>query len=145
LNAPLDAPLRFELRPFSAELETAWLQAVGLILTYERMNIVLPQAAARVSPNSCCLSSLRSIRSNYSDDLRGLSAPPCAHGAGGRALDAHRSGHLGHAVAARVGVSLRGLGSGVSRVAANDTDPVLRRIRLTRQEQSCWRRPNPLR
>src|SRR5437867_6764310 len=44
LNFPLDRPLRFELRPFSAELETAWAQVVALILAYEQLTIVLPQA-----------------------------------------------------------------------------------------------------
>jgi len=75
LNVPLDRPLRFELRPFSAELETAWAQAVGLIRTYERMNVVLPQAAA-ASLDEFMLSLVlaQHPHTNYSDDLRRLSA-----------------------------------------------------------------------
>ena len=47
LNRPLDRPLRFDLRPFSSALESAWQRVVALVLGYEEMGIELPAAAAR--------------------------------------------------------------------------------------------------
>jgi len=72
LNFPLDRPLRFELRPFSAELETAWAQAVALILTYERLTVVLPQAAATSLDEFMLSLVLAQHPHNYSHDLRRL-------------------------------------------------------------------------
>ena len=44
-RAALDRPLRFALAPFSAALEQAWGQAVGLIVGYARSGIPLPASA----------------------------------------------------------------------------------------------------
>jgi len=78
LNFPLDRPLRFELRPFSSELERAWAEAVALVLTYERMSIVLPEAAAMSFDEFMLSLVLAQHPHNYSDDLRrrsGATAP----------------------------------------------------------------------
>lgn len=46
LNRPLDAALRFDLRPFSPALERAWTDAVELVLAFERQGMPLPAASA---------------------------------------------------------------------------------------------------
>lgn len=46
LDRPLDAALRFELRPFSPALERAWADAVELVLAFERRGMPLPPASA---------------------------------------------------------------------------------------------------
>jgi len=46
LNRPLDAALRFDLRPFSPALERAWTDAVDLVLAFERRGMPLPAASA---------------------------------------------------------------------------------------------------
>jgi len=131
LNVPLDAPLRFELRPFSAELETAWAQAVGLILTYERMNIVLPRAAAASLDEFMLSLVLAQHPHNYSDDLRSLS----------RAALPRMVREAEHwmrtdpetsvsAVAARVGVSLRSLEAGFREWRQTTPTQYLRQVRL---------------
>ena len=77
LNHPLDQPLRFKLRPFSSELESASVQAVALILTYERMDIVLPQAAATAFAEFMLSLVLAQHTHNYSEDLRRLPGAVC--------------------------------------------------------------------
>jgi AraC-binding-like domain len=73
INAPLDRPLRFELRPFSSNLETAWEQAVRLMSSYEQMNIVLPQPAARSLDEFLLSMVLTQHPHNYTDELRNSS------------------------------------------------------------------------
>jgi AraC-like DNA-binding protein len=132
LNLPLDRPLRFELRPFSSELERAWSQAVALILAYERMSIVLPQAAAMSFDEFMLSLVLAQHPHNYSDDLRGLSgtaAPRIVREAehwmrtGGPETSVSR-------VAAQVGVSLRSLEAGFREWRQSTPTQCLRRIRL---------------
>ncbi len=131
LNVPLDAPLRFELRPFSAELETAWAQAVGLIVTYERMNIVLPQAAAASLDEFMLSLVLAQHPHNYSDDLRGLSraALPRMVREAEHWMRTDPDSSVS-AVAARVGVSLRSLEAGFREWRQTTPIQFLRRIRL---------------
>lgn len=132
LNAPLDRPLRFELRPFSAELEKAWAQAVDLILTYERSSIVLPQPAAMSFDEFMLSLVLAQHPHNYSDDLRRLSgavAPRLVREAehlmrtGGPEMSVSR-------IAALMGVSLRSLEAGFREWRGSTPNQYLRKIRL---------------
>ena len=132
LNSPLDRPLRFELRPFSAGLETAWAQAVALIQTYERMTIVLPQAAAASLDEFMLSLVLAQHPHNYSDDLRRLSraALPrivreAEHWMRTGGPETSVSG-----VAARVGVSLRSLEAGFREWRQTTPTQYLRKVRL---------------
>lgn len=132
LTFPLDRPLRFALRPFSAELEMAWAQAVALILTYERMNIVLPRAAATNLDEFMLSLILAQHPHNYSNDLRRLSraALPrivreAEHWMRTGGPETSVSG-----VAARVGVSLRSLEAGFREWRQMTPTQYLRKVRL---------------
>jgi AraC-like DNA-binding protein len=132
LNSPLDRPLRFELRPFSAGLETAWAQAVALIQTYERMTIVLPQAAAASLDEFMLSLVLAQHPHNYSDDLRRLSRAALPR----IVREAEHWMRTGgpetsvSAVAARVGVSLRSLEAGFREWRQATPTQYLRKVRL---------------
>src|SRR5437899_36559 len=78
LSFPLEQPLRFELRPLSPDLESAWTQAVALLISYERMDIVLPPAASLAFDEFMLSLVLAKHQHNYSDDLHrasGAAAP----------------------------------------------------------------------
>ena len=132
LNSPLDRPLRFELRPFPAELETAWAQAVALIQTYERMTIVLPQAAAASLDEFMLSLVLAQHPHTYSDDLRRLSRAALPR----IVREAEHWMRIGgpetsvSAVAARVGVSLRSLEAGFRESRQTTPTQYLRKVRL---------------
>jgi AraC-like DNA-binding protein len=132
LNFPLDRPLRFALRPFSSELETAWAQAVELILTYERMGIVLPQAAAASFDEFMLSLVLAQHPHNYSDDLRRLScfAPPRIVREAEHWMRTSGSETSVSKIAARVGVSLRSLEAGFREWRQSTPTQYLRKIRL---------------
>lgn len=70
LNHPLDRPLRFELNPFSAALETAWSQAVSLLTTYASIDLTLPIAAAASLDESLISLVLTKHPHNYSEDFQ---------------------------------------------------------------------------
>ncbi len=132
LNFPLARPLRFDLRPFSSELESAWAQAVALLLTYERVNIVLPQAAAMSFDEFMLSLVLAQHPHNYSDDLRRRSsaaAPRIVREAehwmrtGGPEISVSK-------IAARLGVSLRSLEVGFREWRQSTPTQYLRKIRL---------------
>lgn len=131
LNHPLDRQLRFELRPFSAELESAWGQAVELVLSYERMGIALPQAAAMSFDEFMLSLVLAQHPHNYSDELRGLSgtaAPRIVREAehwmrtGGPEVSVSK-------IAALLGVSLRSLEAGFREWRRMTPTQYLRKIR----------------
>jgi AraC-like DNA-binding protein len=132
LSYPLDRPLRFELRPFSFELEKAWTQAVALLVSYERMNIVLPCAAAMSFDEFMLSLVLARHPHNFSDDLRrssGAAAPRLVR-------EAEHWMHAGgpevtvSAIAARVGVSMRSLEAGFREWRQSTPTQYLRKIRL---------------
>jgi AraC-like DNA-binding protein len=132
LNSPLDHPLRFELRPFSPELEKAWTHAVALILTYERMGLVLPPAAAMRFDEFMLSLVLEQHPHNYSDDLRKLShsaAPRLVREAEHWMRTAGPEMSVSK-IAARLGVSLRSLEAGFRQWRQSTPTQYLRRIRL---------------
>ena len=132
LNFPLDHPLRFELQPFSAELETAWAQAVALIVSYERMNIVLPQAAATSLDEFMLSLVLAQHPHNYSDDLRRLSRAALPRIVREAEHWMRTSGPETSVsrVAARLGVSLRSLEAGFREWRQTTPTQYLRKVRL---------------
>jgi hypothetical protein len=114
VNAPLDHPLRFELRPFSRQLEQAWAHAVTLMPTYARMNITLPEPAAASFDEFLLSLVLQQHQHNYSEDLfrqSGATTPRIVREAehwmrtGGPEASVSK-------IAARVGMSLRSLEAG---------------------------------
>jgi AraC-like DNA-binding protein len=132
LNFPLDRPLRFELRPFSSDLERAWIQAVGLISAYEQMNIDLPPPAA-TSFNEFMLSMvLTQHPHNYTDDLRKHSraAAPRIVREAEHWMRTDGAEVSASAIAARVGVSLRSLEVGFREFRQSTPTQYLRKIRL---------------
>ena len=137
LNVPATAPLRFELRPFRAELEGAWTEAVALLLMYERMNIILPPAAVASFDEFLLSLVLSGHPHNYSAELARAThaAPPRAMReaehwmrCGGPELSVTE-------IAARVGVSLRALEVGFRDWFHCTPTCFLRRIRLEAARQ----------
>jgi AraC-like DNA-binding protein len=132
LNFPLDHPLRFELRPFSSELEKTWAQAVALIMTYERMNIVLPQAAAMSFHEFMLSLVLAQHPHNYSDHLRRpspIAVPRMVREAEHWMRTAGPETSVSD-VAARLGVSLRSLEVGFREWRQSTPTQYLRKLRL---------------
>lgn len=75
LNRPLERPLRFELRPFSAQLEHAWMAAVNLVLGYASTNLSLPAAAATSLDEFLISLVLTQHRHNYTDEFQARARP----------------------------------------------------------------------
>jgi len=132
LNFPLEQPLRFELRPFSPDLERAWTQAVALLIWYERMDIVLPPTASLAFDEFMLSLVLAKHQHNYSNDLLGASAAAAPRivreaehwmRAGGAEVTVS-------AIAAKVGVSLRSLEAGFRNWHKSTPTEYLRNIRL---------------
>jgi AraC-like DNA-binding protein len=132
LSFPLEQPLRFELHPFSPDLERAWTQAVALLIWYERMDIVLPPAASRAFDEFMLSLVLAKHQHNYFDDLHrvsGAAAPRIVREAehwmraGGAEVTVS-------AIAAKVGVSLRSLEAGFRNWHQSTPTGYLRNIRL---------------
>jgi AraC-like DNA-binding protein len=132
LNAPLDKPLRFELRPFSPKLESAWAQAVELLLRYEQAGIALPQAAASSFDEFMLSLVLAQHPHNYSEALQapaGMLEPRIVR----EAEHVMRIGGLDLSVsevAAQVGVSLRSLEAGFREWRQTTPTQYFRKLRL---------------
>ena len=132
LSFPLEQPLRFELRPFSPDLERAWTQAVALLTWYERMDIVLPPAASLAFDEFMLSLVLAKHQHNYSDDLNrapGAAAPRIVREAE-HWMRAGGGDVTVSAVAAKVGVSLRSLEAGFRNWHKSTPSEYLRNIRL---------------
>lgn len=132
LNAPLNMPLRFEFRPFSAGLELAWSQAVSLMVSYELGGIALPRAAAAHLDEFLLTLLLEQHPHNYSDELLGRASAPAP-----RLI--REAEHLmrtcgadltASKIAARLRVSLRSLETGFQEWRRQTPTQVLRQIRL---------------
>lgn len=131
LNCALDEPLRLQLRPFSLELETAWQEAVGLLLRYDELGIALPRSAASHLEEFIGTLILERHPHNYSD---ALSAPQQA--ATPRVV--REAEHLMRAeqlpsvsqIARRLGISLRTLELGFREFRQSTPNQALRHVRL---------------
>ncbi|ULU26565.1 AraC family transcriptional regulator [Dyella terrae] len=139
LNVPaLDRPLRFDLNPFSAALEQAWSQAVGLIVSYARSGLLLPASAIANLDEFIVSLVLSQHPHNYSDDLRrpqkGL--PPRLVREAERLM---RDGELHQTpskIAAELGVSLRTLELGFRAVHDCSPSEFLRRVRVAKARET---------
>jgi AraC-like DNA-binding protein len=134
VSHPLDAPLRFELRPFSNQLEKAWSHAVGLVMTYDDMNVTLPPAAVTSFDEFLISLVLTQHPHNYTDELhtRARSTPPRLIR---EAEHLMRTGEIGLTIgeiASRLGVSLRSLEAGFREYRRMTPTQSLRTIRLQR-------------
>ena len=132
LSFPLEQPLRFELRPFSPDLEKAWTQAVALLIGYERMNIVLPPAASLAFDEFMLSLVLAKHHHNYSADLQGAAgaAAPRIVREAEHWMRAGGAEVTVSAIAAKVGVSLRSLEAGFRNWHKSTPTEYLRNIRL---------------
>ena len=138
VNHPLDAPLRFNLHPFSDQLEKAWSHAVGLLITLDEMSVTIPSAAASSFDEFLVSLLLTQHPHNYTDELNGRvrSAPP-------RLIrEAEHLMRTGDArltvteIAARLRVSLRSLEAGFHEYRRATPTQCLRAIRLQRARGS---------
>jgi AraC-like DNA-binding protein len=132
LGRPLEQPLRFELRPFSTDLEKAWTQAVALLIWYERMDIVLPSAASKAFDEFMLSLVLAKHPHNYFDDLNGKSsaAPPRTVREAEHWMQVGGAEMTVSAIADKVGVSLRSLQAGFRNWHNSTPSEYLRNIRL---------------
>ena len=132
LNRPLDRPLRFDLRPFSAELEDAWQRAVQLILGYEGTGIELPTAAARTLDEFMMSLVLDLHPHNYSDALRTphVLATPRVIREAEQLMRTESADLTVSDIASALGVSLRSLEAGFREWRQATPTQYLRQVRL---------------
>src|SRR5438552_850841 len=132
LNRPMERPLRFDLRPFSSALESAWQRVVALVLGYEEMGIELPAAAAR-NLDEFMMSLLLDLHPhNYSEALRAphpLAAPRVVREAE-RVMRTAGGDATVSDIASALGVSVRGLEAGFREWKQTTPTRYLREIRL---------------
>lgn len=139
LNVPaLDRPLRFDLNPFSAQLEQAWGQAVGLIVNYARSGILLPSSAVAHLDEFLISLVLSQHPHNYTDDLRrpqkGL--PPRLVREAERLMRDSAPDQTPSRIAAELGVSLRTLELGFRAVHDCTPNEFLRRVRIGKARET---------
>ncbi|MEJ0086759.1 MAG: helix-turn-helix transcriptional regulator [Pseudomonadota bacterium] len=132
LNRPLDRGLRFELRPFSPSLEKAWTEAVGLVVRYANMNLVLPAASAASLDEFMISLVLNQHRHNYTDefDARPRVLPPRLIREAEQLMRTASSQLTVSRIAAHLGVSLRSLEAGFREHRRTTPLRHLRSIRL---------------
>lgn len=138
VNHPLERTLRFELRPFSEQLETAWAQGVNMIATYEQMGAILPAASANGLDEFLLSLLLAYHPHNYSDDLarRQPGAPPRLIREAEHLMRTEDAGLTASQIAHRLGVSLRSLEAGFQEYRRTTPTRRLREIRLERVHKS---------
>jgi AraC-like DNA-binding protein len=131
LNCPLGEPLRLELQPFSPELETAWQQAVGLLLKYDELGIALPPTAALHLEEFVGSLILEQHPHNYSDALL-VPTPAAAPRIVKEAEQLMRAEQpqTVSLIAKKIGVSLRTLELGFREYRRSTPTQFLRQIRL---------------
>ena len=139
LNVPgLDRPLRFDLNPFSAQLEQAWGQAVGLIVNYARSGMLLPTSAVAHLDEFLISLVLSQHPHNYTDDLRrpqkGL--PPRLVREAERLMRDGEPNQTPSRIAAELGVSLRTLELGFRAVHDCSPSEFLRRVRISKARET---------
>jgi AraC-like DNA-binding protein len=132
LNQPLERPLKFDLTPFSSELEAAWQRAVELLLGYEAAGTQLPEAATK-NLNDFMMSLVLDLHPhNYSDALRrphALAAPRVIREAEAL-MRASSAGTSISDIASTLGVSVRGLEAGFREWKQTTPMQYLRQVRL---------------
>lgn len=135
LGRPLDQPLRFQLRPFSDELEQIWRRTLNYLRTSEEGSLPL-SAAAKASFDEYLLTLLLHHHPhNYSEELFTTSKSPVP-GIVRRAerfmADNCDTSITVSDVSAHLGLSLRSLQSGFRQWRNTTPNAYLRHIRLQR-------------
>jgi len=131
LNRALDSPLKFTFRPFSADLENIWQQAIGLLRKYEELGIALPPAAASHLEEFVGALILERHPHNYSEALAG----PWQTAATRVVKEAEQimrreQPQTVSLVAEKLGVSLRSLELGFRQHRRSTPTQFLRQVRL---------------
>lgn len=131
-RAALDRPLRFALAPFSAALEQAWGQAVGLIVGYARSGIPLPASAIANLDEFLVSLVLSQHPHNYSEDLARpqKAPPPRLIREAERLMRNGGTDQTATTIATELDVSLRTLEMGFRAVHDCTPNEFLRRVRL---------------
>jgi AraC-like DNA-binding protein len=138
LNHPLDRGLRFELRPFSPNLEKGWMEAVNLVTTYATLDLTLPAAAAASLDEFLISLVLTQHPHNYTDDFqaRTRSLPPRLIREAEHLMRTGGNELTVSVIAARLRVSLRSLEAGFREYHRTTPLQRLRAIRLERARQN---------
>ena len=138
LNHPLDRGLRFELRPFSPNLEKGWMEAVNLVTTYATLDLTLPAAAAARLDEFLISLVLTQHPHNYTDDFqaRTRSLPPRLIREAEHLMRTGGNELTVSVIAARLRVSLRSLEAGFREYHRTTPLQRLRAIRLERARQN---------
>jgi AraC-like DNA-binding protein len=142
LGHPLDQPLRFDLRPFSADFERVWQRTLSYLWSNEEGGLPL-RGPARVAFDEFLLTLLLHHHPhNYSEAL-GAPAPTLVPGVVRRAerFMAENAETLMtvSSVAAQLGVSLRSLQSGFRQWRNTTPNAHLRNLRLQRVREELLR------
>lgn len=138
LGHPLDRPLRFDLQPFSASLEKAWTEAVGLVMNYAQMNIALPRAAAASLDEFLISLVLTQHAHNYTAEIQGRTntLPPRLVREAEHLMRMGSSDLTVSAIAAQLKVSLRSLEASFREHRRMTPTQCLRMSRLARVREA---------
>jgi AraC-like DNA-binding protein len=133
LGYPLHEPLRFALRPFSAEFERIWQRTLSYLWSNEDGGLPLDGPARAAFDEFLLTLLLHQHEHNYSGDMA-EGAPPAVPGLIRRAerfmMDHAEAAITVSQVAAHLGVSLRSLQAGFRQWRATTPNLALRQIRL---------------
>lgn len=133
LGHPLHAPLRFALRPFAADFEAVWQDAMRMTATLGSAGVSVSHAAADSLDEFLLSLLLHGHPHNFSQALRQpVEAAPARQV---RMAEEYfraeaASGITVSAVAARMGISLRSLQAGFRQVRGTTPLAALREVRL---------------
>jgi AraC-like DNA-binding protein len=132
LGHRLDRPVRFELQPFSRELEIGWQTAMSLALGLDAAGIQLPEYTSNAF-NEFMLSLLLDLAPhNYIDELKRpqpLAAPRVVREAERLMRESNGLATV-HQIAAAVAVSVRSLEAGFREWKHETPVAFMRRLRL---------------
>ncbi len=133
LGRPLEEPLRFALRPFSAELERLWRHTLLYLSSWGREPPSVAKTARATLDEFLLTLLLHQHPHNYSSELA-EEAPPVVPGLIRRAerfmIENAMAAITVSDVAAHLGISLRSLQSGFRQWRGTTPNAVLRQIRL---------------
>jgi AraC-like DNA-binding protein len=139
LGHPLDAPIRFDLRPFTSELNLAWRQASQLLTTVSGMAAQPPEAVLKSLDEFMLSLLLHGHRHNYSEQLHDPVNPASRR----LVIEAERifkeraaSAATVSEVASELGVSVRSLQAGFRELRQKSPTSCLRRARLDAAHQA---------
>jgi AraC-like DNA-binding protein len=133
LGRPLDRPLRFELQPFSGELEPLWRRTLSYLWSSEEGGLPLSAAAKAAFDEYLLTLLLHHHPHNYSDEMAEAASTPVPGVVRGaeRFMADHADAPITVSdVAAHLGVSLRSLQAGFRQWRNTTPGAYLRQVRL---------------